>query len=535
MHTPTSNSSHPCSHYFVGFGLFQGSPPVSLDLVLLGALVAAILLVKSLLAKSRRNPRGLPLPPGPRGVPILGNLLQIPKEKPWVAYSEWSKRYGDAIYLETAGQPVLILNKLSDVVELLERRAPYFSDRPSPHVFEMAKVGWTMGIMNYGSRWRSHRRTFHQQFHQRTVVQYRPIIEDECLKFHRRLLVNPKAFLKETRFYFGCVIMRVSYGVDDYEYNKDLIDHAEKVLHGVVDILTPGRFLVGPFPFLKYLPPWIPGTAWKKRLADIASSADTLVIGSFNGVKERLQNGQQNEFLGIGARLVNELPPETSPDYKLQEEIAMSTTITAYLGGADTTVSSAHALFFALAANPEVQRKAQEQIEGAVGAYQLPTPADCERLPYVQAIVKELSRWHSVVPGGISHVSSLDQEWNGYFIPKGTTVLGNTWAIMHDPERFEEPLTFKPERYLKDGKINPSVLDPEVAAICPGRHFSHETLTYMTACLLAIYEIKPPKGPGGEALAMGQLQVTNDSISVPLPFDCDIVPRSERHAALLSM
>jgi hypothetical protein len=48
--------------------------------------------------------------------------------------------------------------------------------------------------------------------------------------------------------------------------------------------------------------------------------------------------------------------------------------------------------------------------------------------------------------------------------------------------------------------------------ICPGRHFSHETLTYMTACLLAIYEIKPPKGPGGEALAMGQLQVTNDSI-----------------------
>ena len=77
---------------------------------------------------------------------------------------------------------------------------------------------------------------------------------------------------------------------------------------------------------------------------------------------------------------------------------------------------------------------------------------------------------------------------------------------MHDTSRFEDPLEFKPERYLKDGKLNPEILDPEAASfgygrrICPGRHLSNEGLTFMTASLLSVFSVIPAKDAGGDPI-----------------------------------
>lgn len=83
--------------------------------------------------------------------------------------------------------------------------------------------------------------------------------------------------------------------------------------------------------------------------------------------------------------------------------------------------------------------------------------------------MKELGRWYTVAPLGITHRTTADDEYDGYFIPEGTFVMANSWAIMHDPEMFEKPFEFVPERYLKDGKIDESVPDPEIAAFGFGR------------------------------------------------------------------
>jgi cytochrome P450 len=77
---------------------------------------------------------------------------------------------------------------------------------------------------------------------------------------------------------------------------------------------------------------------------------------------------------------------------------------------------------------------------------------------------------------------------------------------MHDAARFDDPLEFKPERYLKDGKPNPDALDPEAASfgygrrICPGRHLSNESLTYMTASLLSVFNVVSAKDAGGNEI-----------------------------------
>ena len=84
-----------------------------------------------------------------------------------------------------------------------------------------------------------------------------------------------------------------------------------------------------------------------------------------------------------------------------------------------------------MASFPDVQKRAQEELETMVGLDRLPTIADKDDLPYVAAIAKECLRWRSVVPLSIPHLSVEEDEFRGYRIPKGSIVLSNTWSAKH--------------------------------------------------------------------------------------------------------
>jgi cytochrome P450 len=90
-------------------------------------------------------------------------------------------------------------------------------------------------------------------------------------------------------------------------------------------------------------------------------------------------------------------------------------------------VSSVGTFFLAMALNPEVQIKAQEEIDRVIGLGRLPTVEDRKRLPYINAVVQEVLRWHPVVPMGVPHMSTVDDMYDGYFIPKGSLLMPNIW------------------------------------------------------------------------------------------------------------
>ena len=115
----------------------------------LAALFFSVMLFRQLKKGRDANPNGLPLPPGPKGYPLIGNLFDMPVHKPWIVYDEWSKTYGktfiihdlllhnnlnfdisgDIIYLNVLGQSFVILNSLQVVTDLFERRSSNYSDR----------------------------------------------------------------------------------------------------------------------------------------------------------------------------------------------------------------------------------------------------------------------------------------------------------------------------------------------------------------------------------------------------------------------
>ena len=119
--------------------------------------------------------------------------------------------------------------------------------------------------------------------------------------------------------------------------------------------------------------------------------------------------------------------------------------------------------------NPKVMEKAQEELDRVVGKDRLPDFSDRANLPYIDAVVKETLRWNPPVPVGLSSKVTKDDVYRGYFIPAGATIMQNIWAVCRDPSAYPNPEIFNPDRFLKDGKINPQVFNPEDRVFGTGR------------------------------------------------------------------
>ncbi|EDR09909.1 uncharacterized protein LACBIDRAFT_248682 [Laccaria bicolor S238N-H82] len=413
---------------------------------------------------------------------------------------------GDIIYFEVVGQPFLVLGSLQRVNDILDKKSSNYSDRLSMPMLRLMGWGYDIPNMPYGTMWRRHRRAFHEHFHANAVHKYLPTQakESQALLF--------------------------------LESNDPYITLAEEALRGVAEAGIPGTFLVDLLPFLKYVPGWFPGADFKRKAAHYAAINAEVVNQPLKIVQKKVAEG--TAIPCVLTSLLEEFPGNEELGQVEKELISRNTAAIAYIAGADTTVSTTQTFFLAMAMYPEALRKAQAEIDAVVGANRLPDFNDRPYLPYVNAIIKETMRWKLVLPLGFAHMSTEDDEYDGYFIPKGTVVIGAAWSILHDPEVFEAPEEFWPERYLKDGQIDPSVRDPVVAAfgfgrrMCPGRYLSDNSLYSIVSSVLAVYNINAPLDGSGKPEQI-DVNYTSGLLSYPLPFNCTIKPRSEAAESLI--
>ncbi|TEB29717.1 cytochrome P450 [Coprinellus micaceus] len=444
---------------------------------------------------------------------------------------------GDIVYLNALGIDILVVETVEKAVDLLEKRANNYSDRPALAVLDLTTSSeWNFSLIPYGLKWRKLRRTFHESYSPAVIEQYRPVMKEEVQRCLSKVKDNPDAALEPLRMFWGTLAMRTSYGFVDPERNESLAKYAERFSEGFGEAIKPANFLVNIFPSLRYVPDWFPGTGWKRHLKELATHCLAL---RFRWCAARLTNLQQDRrYRSMAATIVDNLPEENDPMRAEAESLGRDAAVMAYLGGADTTASATTALVLALAMNYDVQKKAHAELDAIIGIERLPEIEDLPTLPYVHAIVKEVNRWFTVLPMGVGHSSVEDDEYEGYFIPKGALVMPNAWAMMHNPDTFENPFEFKPERYLKDGQIDPTVPDAEQAAfgfgrrICPGRHFSHDALFLLAASLMHTFLVEPPKDDSGNIRPLA-LRISNHFVCKPLPFKCVVTLRPGREALVL--
>lgn len=199
--------------------------------------------------------------------------------------------------------------------------------------------------------------------------------------------------------------------------------------------------------------------------------------------------------------------------------------------GTDTSAATLLMFFMAMLLFPEVQKKAQKELDTVIGDSRLPSLEDYPQLDYVGRMVQEVLRWGPVAPLAVPHASFQDDTYQGYDIPKGTIVIGNVWAMTRDPEVYKNPEVFDPDRFL-----DPSVPPPPVFGWgrrrCPGLHFAEASIFIAIASIISTFDISPAKDKDGNDMIPPQRMV-NAIILHPEAFKLKLTPRSAKHESLI--
>ncbi|KAF9013081.1 cytochrome P450 [Cyathus striatus] len=491
-----------------------------------------VLLSASTYAFWKHAKKALPLPPGPRKLPLIENLLDMPNDRVWLTFARWSKEYNsDIIHVGALGNNVIILNSMEAVNDLLEKRSSIYSSRKQlTMLHELMGYKFNFSFGSYDGLWRAQRKIVTQTISPSDPGRFHPQQLRATHELLRRLLTTSKDIIKDLEHWAAVLIMDVVYGIQGDEADP-YIDTAIEALGSIAVAGTPGAFIVNTLPFLKYIPEWFPGAGFKRKAKRWYDLRVNMTEKPYEAAKKKIASGVYTPSL-VSLALEG---MDRSGDVVYQEEMIKGAAVTANGGGSDTVVSALLAFVLAVIFQPEIQTKAQAELDSVLGPGDLPTFNDQASLPYISAIVKEVLRHNPITPLAIPHYLTEDDTYRGYFIPKDSVVIGNAWAILNDEDTYPNPSAFNPDRFLDvNGKLNPDVMDSSAAAfgfgrrVCPGRHVAFASVWLAVASILATYNISKYVDEDGNVDEPTGEWVSGPTLfNHPLPFKSRFTPRSK--------
>ncbi|KAI0031851.1 cytochrome P450 [Vararia minispora EC-137] len=441
------------------------------------------------------------LPPGPRRLPILGNLIDISRDMIHVKARDWSRMFGtEVISLRVLGNVIIVLNSARAVSDVFDKRGSNYSDRPDlPMLVDLMGWDWTFALMRYGPRWKEHRRVFHTHLNH-NAKEHQQLQGSIVLELLRLLWHYPGNYPDHLQHYTGHIILKRIYGHAVKDYYDPYIQLVKEASASASEAAVPGAFFVDLFPSLKYIPEWIPGAGFKRKARLWRKLSTAMVNVPYDTTKANFLKGEANSCFVATCLEANAMRCLAGEDVLLTEELIKNTAAVAYAAGADTTAATLKTFLLAMCLYPEIQQRAQAELDTLLcldgHLERLPTFSDRKNLPYLNAIVKEVLRWIPVLPFAVPHRSMEDDTYSGFLIPKDSTVIGNAWAILHDEAMFPSPDVFSPERFL-DGT---DILDPaDIGAFgfgrrsCAGKEMALDTIWIAIASILAIFNVSRVK------------------------------------------
>lgn len=294
---------------------------------------------------------------------------------------------------------------------------------------------------------------------------------------------------------------------------------------------VPMAWAVDIIPALRYLPEGIPGVKFKETARRWRRSIHASAYIPYNFVR------RQMAAFSSRPSYVSKLVQQLTNDGKLSkedEDAIVWSAASLYGAAADTMVITLKAFTAAMIMFPEVQKKAQEEIDRVVGSVRLPTLSDRANLPYMDALVKEANRWWPIAPMGFPHTATEDIVYEDMHIPKGSIFLPATWWFLHDSEVYTDPERFDPDRYITPR----SEPDPNAEAfgygrrICPGRFFADSGLFLNMAQSLAVFNFTKKVDTDGKEIDVN-IKPKPGVLAYPTEFEFQLSPRSDKHVSLI--
>ncbi|KAL4945698.1 hypothetical protein BDV06DRAFT_230158 [Aspergillus oleicola] len=523
-------------------------------LILSWAAAVVLLLVARQWGQKSAIPSGLRELPGPKGLPLLGNLLSIPKFHAFLEFYNLSHTYGPIYKLSIFGSTHVIISSTKIADDLLAKRGAIYSDRGHLHMLRLVTRGGDLLAASTAEHaqgpdeksekgsgyWRRGRRFTAAMLAPNRAGMWESFQHQASTKMVRDMVRDPGRYVYWFDRYAASVGLREVYGVmpgSEEETEKHTVKIAERMYH-IERVATPGGYLVELVPVLMWVPEF---------LAPFKREARKLHNIEFAYFRELLDGARERYNAGI-----EEGPPSfarsflTDPEkWELSEAEIVYVLGTMYGGGSGTTANAMQSFILAMVHYPEWQAKLQEEVDRVVGSKGVPGFEDTPRLPIVRAVVKEVLRWRPVVAGNIPHRLTQNDTYEGYHIPAGSFIHGNQWAIHRDETQHPNPEAFNPSRFLEQGYPTykePLETYPNIKRfsafgfgrrICPGLDTAERSLFIQVTLLVWACRIGKKIGEDGKEVDVPWFDYTTGANIMPNKFEFSLIARDEKRMELL--
>lgn len=497
------------------------------------------------------------LPPGPIPWPFIGNKHIIPKKGPHIQFQQWSYKYGPIYTLWLGRQPTVIISDPVVAVDLLEKRSNKYSSRP--RMIAMSEIYSRKNsilVQPYGKEWSIRRKLMHYALTPKALSLYKPTQEAEATRLCFQLLHTPDNYEKLIERFTSSIVFCVAYGHRIDSLKAKVILARFKSMHFQAQLLVLGKYMVDSIPALMYLPSFL--APWKKEIAEKG-----LEEGASNRALLDVVKADMQRAVDSGDEKATTVPDSLSKlllELRERENVPLNETEMSYIpgslfgAGSDTTASTLCSAVLALVTHPAALQRAQRELDAVVGTHRSPTFSDEASLPYLRALVKEVLRWRPVaVLGGTPRSTTEADLYNGYYLPKGTSVLTNAWAVNHNEAYYPDSHRFEPARFLPITKsastaleagdekaiaeLKPSKAFPGKSGenvfgvgrrVCPGANLAENSLFAALAKMIWAFDFGPSEGVAYDTFAY------TEGINIrPRPFRCSIKIRSEEHRRVI--
>ncbi|XP_060545353.1 cytochrome P450 2K6-like [Pantherophis guttatus] len=470
---------------------------IGLVLLLLLFILTVLLLFKM---GSFQNNSSQNLPPGPRTIPVLGNLHIMDWKRPYKTMIKLSKEYGSVFRLQLGCQEMVVLTGYETVKEALVNQAEAFAERAIVPIFEDFAKGFGI-IFAHGKNWRVMRRFSISAL--RDYGMGKSIVEDkiteECSILTKTFeTYEGKPFDPATILKAAAANIIVSFLLGKrFEYeDATLLRLLELVEENVHLAGTPAVLLYNMFPKLGFL------LGARKTIMNNRKELHDFIQATFLENLKDLDENNQRSF--IDAFLVRQKEEnKKSTDSYFHNDNLKALVDNLFGAGMDTTANTLCWGILLMMKYPEIQRKVQEEIAKEIGIRQ-PRAENRVKMPYTNAVIHEIQRFADIVPTNLPHATTKDITFKGFFIPKGMQIVPLLSSVLHDESQWEKPHEFYPEHFLdSEGKfVKRDAFMPFSAGqrVCAGETLAKMGLFLFFTNLLQRFTFQPPSGTSKDDL-----------------------------------
>jgi cytochrome P450 len=369
-------------------------------------------------------------------------------------------------------------------------------------------MGWgiTLTFLRWGPQFKLHRKMLQQSFTPTACKTYRTIQLEEARRACRQILSQPEDWEILARKFSSGIVMRIGFGVEIKDKDDPYIEMAIDAENATGGGGTPAGSIVDFFPPLRFLPDWLIRSNFLKHARESGPAIQRLHNAPWAATEPEIKNGTAKPASFMRTyyeRYIKNLESGKVNEITLEDIKGAAGAIS--IAGGNTTWSTIVVCILNLILYPEVQKKAQEEIDSVIGGERLPDFGDRDSLPYLSYLIEETTRIVPLSPLGVPHAALKDDIYEGMLIPKGSVVYANAQAMTHDERVYSNPEVFNPDRYIPKEKGGLGEPLPEGPfgfgrRVCPGQHLALAGVYIFVSTLLKTFDIRPVVGPDGKEI-----------------------------------